>query len=49
MGFAAVGGAPEADLRLALAQNQGFQAGDDQPRFIGYEIVKAELPIQGKR
>ncbi len=49
MGFTAVGGTPEADLRFALPQNQRFQAGDDQPRLIVYEIVKAELPIEGKR
>ena len=49
MGFTAVGGAPEADLRFALPQNQRLQTGDDQPRLIGYEIVKAELPVQGKR
>lgn len=49
MGFTAVGATPDSELRLALPQNQGLQAGDDQPRLIGYEIVKAELSIQGER
>ena len=49
MSLTGAGGAPDADLRLALAQDQGLETGNDQSRLIGYEIVKAELAIQGKR
>ena len=48
MRLAAVGAAPDTELRLTLPQNQRLQAGNDQPRLIGYEIVKAELSIQGE-
>jgi hypothetical protein len=49
MRLAAGGASPQANLCFAVAEQQRFQAGDDQLRLPANKIVETELAIERQR